>query len=528
MARCAAVQSREEPMRINVMEWLRLLRFRLGRLGGAEWALLCGPLVMLLAYQLGAEAALVLLGLGMPMVFAALALVRPPAQGDSPRPGAGHDPARRDIVPVLDRMLRDGTDSGRSTACLVLLFDNPASLPDRHGRTVEAEVMRRCVDRMAGVLREGDLVARLDGGGFAVALAPVRRLDLETMIQLSARLLTALSDPVSIEARRIYVSVSVGFCLAARVPAAGGGAALLDAAQVAAEEALRHGPGAIRGYSPDMARHRADRDVLREQLEAALDNGQIVAFFQPQISADTGEITGFETLARWQHPDRGLVAPDAFIPAVAEAGLSERLSEVMLYQALAAMARWDRAGLGVPSVGVNFSADELRNPRLAEKLKWELDRFDLTPERLSVEILETVVAQTDSDVVVHNIAALARMGCGIDLDDFGTGHTSIANLRRFAVRRLKIDRSFVTRVDEDREQQRIVAAILSMAERLGLETLAEGVETKGELAMLAQLGCGHLQGFCIARPMPFDETPGWIAGHRAQIARAPRIGQRSR
>jgi EAL domain-containing protein (putative c-di-GMP-specific phosphodiesterase class I) len=189
---------------------------------------------------------------------------------------------------------------------------------------------------------------------------------------------------------------------------------------------------------------------------------------------------------------------------------------------------WDKAGLHVPNVGVNFSSAELRNPRLAEKLKWELDRFDLTPDRLCVEILETVIAETDNDVIVHNISALAKLGCGIDLDDFGTGHASITNIRRFAVRRIKIDRSFVTKVDEDREQQKLVSGILSLAERMGLETLAEGVETKGEHAMLAQLGCGHVQGFLFGRPMPFDATQSWILEQHAHRSALPMIGSRTR
>jgi EAL domain-containing protein (putative c-di-GMP-specific phosphodiesterase class I) len=139
-----------------------------------------------------------------------------------------------------------------------------------------------------------------------------------------------------------------------------------------------------------------------------------------------------------------------------------------------------------------------------------------------------VVAETGNDVIVSNISALARMGCGIDLDDFGTGHASITSIRRFAVRRIKIDRSFVTKVDEDRDQQKMVSAILSMAERLGLQTLAEGVETPGEHAMLAQLGCGDVQGFGIARPMPVDETMDWIERHRARPSAAPRISHRAR
>jgi diguanylate cyclase len=302
----------------------------------------------------------------------------------------------------------------------------------------------------------------------------------------------------------------------------------LNAAQIAADEALRHGPSAIRSYSVDMAANRADRDALREELEQALDEGDIRAHFQPQVSTDTGAISGFEALARWYHPEKGLIAPAEFLPLIEDAGLSERLGEVMLYNALAALTRWDKLGLGIPTVAVNFSASELRNPKLADKLKWELDRFDLQPSRLCVEILENVVAETDNDVIVSNIAALSNLGCGIDLDDFGTGHASITSIRRFDVRRIKIDRSFVTRVDEDREQQKMVAAILSMAERLGLATLAEGVETPQEHAMLAQLGCGDVQGFGIGRPMPVDETMDWIARHRARVTQAPRIGQRMR
>jgi EAL domain-containing protein (putative c-di-GMP-specific phosphodiesterase class I) len=190
--------------------------------------------------------------------------------------------------------------------------------------------------------------------------------------------------------------------------------------------------------------------------------------------------------------------------------------------------QWDKAGLSIPCVSVNFSASELRNPRLTEKLKWELDRFDLTPDRLCIEILETVVAEAENDVIVRNIAALADLGCGIDLDDFGTGHASITNIRRFAVRRIKVDRSFITKVDIDREQQKMVSAILSLAERLGLDTLAEGVETAGEHTILAQLGCGHVQGFLIARPMAFEDTFDWIAHYQTRKTTAPKIGSQAK
>ncbi len=486
------------------------------------------PAVTLAAFWIGGETVMILTALGLPMIFAAAGAFRSQNPGPASLPdGLGGLALRPQIVGTMDAVLRDSAVTGLTTACLVVQFDDADVLLDRHGRAAQTEVLARSSERLCSALRDGDTVARLEGGGFAVALAGVRRIDLETMVQLSARLQTALAPPISLNAIRLYISCSIGFCLGPRAPMPSG-ASLLDAAQVAADEARRNGPGAIRAYAADMARKRSDRDAFRNVLEKALDEGQIRPHFQPQISTDTGAISGFEALARWHHPERGLVPPMEFLPAIEDAGLSERLGEVILYHALAALVRWDKAGLHIPCVAVNFSAAELRNPRLAEKLKWELDRFDLTPNRLSVEILENVVADTDNDVIVHNIAAVAKMGCGVDLDDFGTGHASITNIRRFAIRRIKIDRSFVTRVDEDREQQKMVSAVLSLAERLGLEALAEGVETPGEHAMLGQLGCGHVQGFLIARPMPFEETHDWVVNHQAKQAKAPRIGHGAR
>lgn len=486
------------------------------------------PAVTLAAFWLGGEQVLILTALATPLVFALAGAFRFHDGVAAPLPdGLSGIALRPHVVQALETALRDAPVTGLSTGCLVLQFDDVERLVDRHGRAAQTEVLARSAERICAALRQGDSVARLEGGGFAIALGPMRRMDLETVVQLAARLQAALAPPIGVDAARLYVTASIGFCLGTRAPEPSG-KALLDAAQVAADEARRNGPGAIRAFSPDMARKRADRDAFRSVLEVALDEGQIRPHFQPQVSTDTGAITGFEALARWHHPERGLVPPAEFLTSIEEAGLAERLCEVILFHALTALARWDKAGLRVPNVGVNFSSAELRNPRLAEKLKWELDRFDLTPDRLSVEILETVVAETENDVVVSNIAQLARMGCGVDLDDFGTGHASITNIRRFAVRRIKIDRSFVTRVDEDRDQQRVVSAVLSLAERLGLETLAEGVETAGEHAMLAQLGCGHVQGFVIGRPMPFDETLDWIVQHRARLTTTLKIGSRAR
>lgn len=480
------------------------------------------PALALGAYWVLGERSLILTALMVPMLFA-MTRRRPTLRDTETLPDALEGLSLRgQIVAALDRALEERPITGRSTACIVLQFDDSEKLVDRFGRAAQLEVLARTAERICASLRAGDLIARLEGGGFAVVLSPVRRLELEALVQLAARLQAAVSVPISLDASRLYVTCSIGFCDCASAPDSTG-AGMLNAAQVAADEARRRGANAIRAYAPEMASKRADRDQMRAELERALDEGQIRPNFQPQVSTHTGEISGFEALARWYHPEKGLIPPAEFLPLIEDAGLEDRLGEVILYHALTALSRWDKAGLNIPTVAVNFSAQELRNPRLSDRLKWELDRFDLEPKRLSIEILENVVAETDNDVVVANIAALAKLGCGIDLDDFGTGHASITSIRRFAVRRIKIDRSFVTRLDVDREQQKMVSAILSLAERLGLEALAEGVETPSEHAMLAQLGCGDVQGFGIARPMPIEETMNWIPQHRGQLAKIPKL-----
>ncbi len=507
-------------------------RFDSGRLAGRflpPQVLGLIPAVLMAWYWFGAPGAAVVLVAGLPVAFWPQGSVAPDAAPSqppqAPRDGLSGLCLRESAEQALQSVLKHAASTGKTTAALVVSLDDGRSIVEHHGQAAHDQVVRRMAERILVTMRQHDTVARLEGDRFAVALGPMRRADLETLIQVAARLQTALQEPLSVDAMTIYVSCSVGFCLPSRAPALTG-AALLAAAELAADDAWRNGPSAIRAYSQEVATAAADRQSLRDQVEAALEAGEIIAYFQPQLCTDTGEVTGFEALARWKHPDRGVLPPAEFLPAITASGLSARLGEVMLFQTLNALRSWDRAGYVVPSVAVNFCREELRNPRLVERLRWELDRFDLAPRRLTVEILETVVAETENDTVVRNIAALSNIGCGIDLDDFGTGHASITSIRRFAVNRIKIDRSFVTRVDSDPTQQRMVTAILSMAERLGLTTLAEGVETLAEHAMLSQLGCSHVQGFVIARPMPFEDTIGWLEHHRMKIEGAAKLGRR--
>jgi diguanylate cyclase len=476
------------------------------------------PVLALMMYLGGDEVAFAMLAVLLPLGFLALGRTRPPGL-----PAAMSD----QVIARLDEVLSEVAVKGGSTGCFVIQFDGAALLCDRLGRAQQSELLAACIARLRGALRPGDMLFALEDGSLAVTLAPSPRLDLEIMVRLAGRMHLVVQQPMTLAGGPVQVTCSIGFCHALQVDEPSG-RRLLDAAQVAGDEALHYRPGAIRGYSAELARARADRDTLRSGFAAAVNRGEIRAYFQPQLSTDTGEVSGVEALVRWHHPVRGCLLPGAFLPAIEGSELMELLGQTMLTQSLAAVAEFDRKGLRIPTVAVNFSPAELCDPELPERLKWVLDRFRLAPARLTVEVLESVVAGDGDEIIASNIARIAAMGCGVDLDDFGTGNASITAIRRFALNRLKIDRSFVREVDQNRDQQKLVTAILSLAERLGLETLAEGVETQAEHALLAQLGCGHVQGFVIARPMPVEDLAGWLVLHREKLAQALRVGVKTR
>ncbi len=483
------------------------------------------PAITLAAFWLGGEVALVVFALGIPLFIALFGtFVTARAKQGNPHDSVTGLLLRDGFEQMVDGIFYTTETSGLQSACFVLELDGYRDLSDHHGQSAADQIAQRSADRLVSTLRDGDWVARISDSRFAVCLMGVRHFDLELCIQLSGRMQTTVEDAMPLDGMSIYMTCSVGFCLRSRAPGSTG-KEWLGAAFTALSDAQQTGPSSIRAYSDEMRRKSRARSDLRDEAAAALENGEIQPWYQPQISTDTGKVSGFEALARWSHPENGIIAPDVFLPIMEETGLVERLGQVMLYHALTATKAWDCAGVSVPQVGVNFASDELRNPGLVDKIRWELDRFDLPPGRLAVEILETVMTDTPDDTISRNITGLARLGCRIDLDDYGTGHASIASLRRFAVSRIKIDRSFVMKADRDPEQQRLISAILAMAERLELETLAEGVETVGEHALLAQLGCNHVQGFGIAHPMPFDQTLDWITAHEAKLQNVPVIGR---
>lgn len=478
------------------------------------------PAAAMAAYIFSADTILLSIALTFPaaVIFALNTGARAPRQNrqeliESGEPG---------FVTLLDEELARAAATTK-TACIILSVDKFKEFSQDLDRAAIEKALKLVLERMKSVLRAGDEVMPLSANTFGVIVRSVRAPETSVILTLCERLEEATSEPLQLDGGVYHVTLSAGFCLDSRANERTG-AAMLMAAKAALEEANQNAPRAIRGFSNRTL--TPIKSALTEEVLEALEKGQIKPWFQPQISTDTGEITGFEALARWEHPKKGVLPPTAFVPTLEAAHRLEELGESILNQALRSLSEWDKAGALVPAVSVNFATQELRNPSLVERIKWDVDRFEVDPSRLTVEIIETVISEHDDDIITRNIRALGSQGFGIDLDDFGTGHASLSNIRRFAVDRIKIDRSFVANVDSDPEQQRMVAAIIGLGERLGIETLAEGVENIGEQSLLSQLGCNHLQGFAIARPMPFDKTIDWILHHQNTLNNAPVLGKR--
>lgn len=480
------------------------------------------PIAILIAFWTRIEAVLFVVSFMFPLLLAFQELLRKPSVQESASVPPVSDldsltglPNRRHMLNVLEQFLETERNTGRETAVLYVDLDKFRMLNDRFGLETGDRVLQEAAKRIENSIREQDVVARVDGDAFAIVLYPIRKADFAIAVSIADRIRAVLSQPFNIDQVSCYLTCSIGICLSGRSPDRDA-ESVLSSAEIALALARRDGPGATRSFSPRMRRESQKLHSLSAELEAALENGQICPYFQPQISAETGEISGFEALARWEHPENGVVLPDLFLKAIETAGRAERLGEVILYHSLSALKSWDRAGFRVPGVSVNFCSSELRNPSLVEKIQWEVDRFEIPPERITIEILENVVSDNDEDIITRNVSALAAQGFRIDLDDFGVGAAAIANIKRFSINRIKIDRSFITHIDTDPQQKAITSAILRMADCLGIDTLAEGVETLAEQVELNRLGCRYIQGFGVAKPMPHGETIQWLQQYTAK------------
>jgi EAL domain-containing protein (putative c-di-GMP-specific phosphodiesterase class I) len=452
------------------------------------------------------------------------ALFCPPAAEDA-RGGPGLEVKR--IVGVdaflsrADLLWSRPGGAGLVPTCVILEIRGLAEVATELGQSVLRDARTICRDRLTDMLRPHDVVALIGDVRFAIALA----LPPDQAKLFGRRVEAALDEPLTLSGQTFRLSARLGIASApgSRPPAAD----CLARAEDALDRALVRGNQAVAVWTPGIARDIEARRDLARQLATALEAGEIVPWFQPQICTSSGRVSGAEALARWQHPERGVLPPSQFLETLQRSGRIERLARTMITGTLEALAAWDAAGLIVPRVSINLGAAELTDPTLVTYLKWELDRHGISADRLAIEILETVVADMRDNAVTGTVRQLAGIGCGIDLDDFGMGAAPLTTLRALPIQRIKLDRSVVAQVDRDPAQRRMVTALLSLADRLGLETVAEGVERAAEHALLAQLGCDHVQGFCIARPMPAQKFAEWLPAYESQIIKAPPLPRRA-
>lgn len=404
-----------------------------------------------------------------------------------------------------------------STSLLLLRLENTDVLTDHLGKAGMAHLVVSLCSRLGRATRPGDPVQIPAQGLFAIWLED--RCELAAM-RFACRLHQQAAAAIAVSGRTV-VPVLTGVVLHWPDTPRPGAAAMIAAAQGQLQQLPPVDLGAV-------SLHVCPRGLTTQPMQASIkdaaESGQIVAVFQPQISCHTGCVTGFEALARWQHPVRGLLSPATFMPLMT---LEDHgaLTLTMLRQSLAALKYWDARGMDVPQVSINVSDSELAQPGFAASLLWELDRQEVPTARLVIEVLESVGPVTANAHALDNLRRLSQAGCMLDLDDFGTGYASLDAIRQFGVQRIKIDRSFVTGCDIDPGQQRMVLAILALAERLGITALAEGVETRDEHAFLAQIGCDEVQGYAIARPMPLTDTLAFLSRHRDRNGRLPRLGR---
>ena len=425
-----------------------------------------------------------------------------------------HDPLtglynRTLLVDRLETMLER---SRGDVAVLLADLDQFKVINDSLGHHVGDQLLVALAPRLASVLEPGDTLARFGGDEFVVLCENVR--DPMDALARASRMIHALEEPIVLTSGSHVVSASVGVAVAAgrRVDADG----LLADADAAMYRAKARGRGRVEIFDETLRTQAQERLELERELRIAVDTGQFFLDYQPTVDTYTGRPTGLEALLRWGHPRMGIVSPADFIPVAEDTGLINKIGEWVLRTATAELAVWQATLPMKPPlrVAVNVSGRQLATAEFTDTVAQVIRNSGIAPGTLGLEITESILLNTDDDLV-GRLLSLKSLGVRLLLDDFGTGYSSLAYLKRFPMDVLKIDRSFIDGLGTDVENSAIVEAIIKMAAALGLEVVAEGLESKDQLVELRRLGCDRVQGFVISPPLPRDEVEGFV---REQLA----------
>ncbi len=415
---------------------------------------------------------------------------------------ASHDeltglPNRAHFLEQLRRRL-DGAELG-SIAVLFIDLDNFKVVNDSLGHAVGDVLLRGMSDRLRSVVRDRDMLGRFGGDEFIVMLDGLQ-LDVSPS-DVAERLREAILEPLEVDGSELYVTGSIGIAFADRAGVTAD--ELLRDADAAMYRAKARGRDCVEAFAPGA--HETSVLTLRtsSELRHGLERGEIVPYYQPIVDLPTGQLTGFEVLARWRHPDRGLLGPDQFLPMAEETGLIGELGAAVLKASLAQLGRWQATvpSLANVSIAVNVSVRQLVDARFNDVVSEALAETGVRADSLWLEITETALM---SDVKAATIALrnLRNLGLHLSVDDFGTGYSSLTYLKRFPVEAIKVDRQFVKGLGIDAEDTTIVEAVVNLGKSLGLMVVAEGVETPLQLTRLRETGCDRAQGYLFGRPRP--------------------------
>ncbi|MCW2881035.1 MAG: signal transduction protein containing a rane domain an and a domain-like protein [Sphaerisporangium sp.] len=411
-------------------------------------------------------------------------------------------PNRKLLILRTEEALAEAREDVR-VGLLLLDLDRFKEVNDTLGHPVGDRLLQIVAHRLTHSVRPGDVVARLGGDEFAVLLPTVR--DAAAAREVAARLRVALTEPVRLEGMTFDLDASVGIAL---YPDHAPDFELLLQRSDVAMYFAKEGRTGVEVYLAEKDRNSPERLSLLGDLRRAVGGSQLELHYQPKVSLKSGRVEGVEALLRWWHPERGPISPADFIPLAEQSYLMRQITQHVIDAALEQAARWWHSGIEVP-VSVNVSARDLLDSALPDLLEAGLDRLQLPPSAIQLEVTERIL-MTDQAYTADSVHALVQLGVPLALDDFGTGYSSLVRLQRLPVCEVKIDGSFVQRLGKSVDDERIVRSIVDLVRSLGLRSVAEGVETEEVAQRLREMGCDSAQGWRFAEPMPASETTVWL------------------
>jgi diguanylate cyclase (GGDEF)-like protein/PAS domain S-box-containing protein len=422
-------------------------------------------------------------------------------------------PNRSLLKDRLEQTLAQAQRYSRAAMVAFIDLDNFKLINDSLGHTVVGDGLLRAVgDRLQTCVRKGDTVARSGGDEFVLILT--QQENEAVNYQVIERVMSSVSEPYVIDGQDLRVTCSVGLSLYPQDGADGD--TLLRAADAAMYRAKELGKNNFQFYAKEMTAKIGDRLTLEAGLRRALDRGEFLLHYQPQVELQHGQIIGMEALIRWQHPELGMVSPAKFIPIAEETGLIEPIGAWVLHTACAQNKAFQDAGLPAVTIAVNLSPRQFRQKNLVESVRAILNATGLDPRHLELEITEGMVMQ-NAEEVISTLSKLEGMRLQLSVDDFGTGYSNLSYLKRFPVHRLKIDKSFVGDIGTDPDGTAIAQSVIALGHSLNLKVIAEGVETAAQLAFLRQAGCDEAQGYYFFKPLPHSELGAVLGGLAAAM-----------